>query len=394
MRGIELFAGAGGLGIGVSRSGFTPVQVVEWDSWCCETIRENKNRGVFPISHWPEPTDLDIRKVDFRHFENTVELITGGPPCQPFSLGGKHRAYEDDRDMWPQAVRAVREAKPKAFIFENVKGLARQSFATYFAYIVHQLTYPEVVRRKDETWRDHLARLERHHTGSRSVNGLVYRVVPRLLNAANYGVPQRRERVVFVGFRADLGIKWSFPDETHSQDALLWEQTQTNSYWERHGVSSRMRQIAPRLRERGASLLFKPQNQPWRTVRDAIGDLPDPEREPRKSLQYFNHKFQPGARAYLGHTGSPLDEPAKTLKAGVHGVPGGENMIVRPDGSFRYFTVRESARLQNFPDEFVFHGAWGETMRQLGNAVPVRLAEIIASHVRTYLSATIREHIQ
>jgi DNA (cytosine-5)-methyltransferase 1 len=76
-----------------------------------------------------------------------------------------------------------------------------------------------------------------------------------------------------------------------------------------------------------------------------------------------------------------LDEPAKTLKAGVHGVPGGENMLCRPDGSVRYFTVRESARLQTFPDDFVFHGAWSETMRQLGNAVPVRLAEAVGTHV-------------
>ena len=129
-----------------------------------------------------------------------------------------------------------------------------------------------------------------------------------------------------------------------------------------------------------------PNSQPWRTVREAIGDLPDPERHPRKSSGWLNHRFQPGARSYPGHTGSPLDEPAKTLKAGVHGVPGGENMLRRPDGSIRYFTVRESARLQTFPDDFVFHGAWSETMRQLGNAVPVDLATIVAGDVRRHLN--------
>src|SRR5690606_17264971 len=98
-----------------------------------------------------------------------------------------------------------------------------------------------------------------------------------------------------------------------------------------------------------------------------------------------NHRFQVGARTYVGHTGSPLDEPAKTLKAGVHGVPGGENMLRRPDGTVRYFTVRESARLQTFPDDYVFHGSWTETMRQLGNAVPVDLAETIARSVRQHL---------
>ena len=117
---------------------------------------------------------------------------------------------------------------------------------------------------------------------------------------------------------------------------------------------------------------------PWRTVREAIFDLPDPEKNPRMAANVRDHRFQPGARSYAGHTGSPLDEPAKTLKAGVHGVPGGENMLARPDGRVRYFTVRESARLQTFPDDFRFHGSWTESMRQLGNAVPVRLAEVIA----------------
>ena len=82
-----------------------------------------------------------------------------------------------------------------------------------------------------------------------------------------------------------------------------------------------------------------------------------------------------------------MDEPAKTLKAGVHGVPGGENMLVREDGSFRYFTVRESARLQTFPDNFLFQGSWSESMRQLGNAVPVDLAAAIAKSVKARLKA-------
>lgn len=394
MKGIELFVGAGGLGIGVSRAGFKPVRLVERDSWCCDTVKENLLRNVSPVAHWPVPIRDDVRNVDFREFEEAVELVTGGPPCQPFSLGGKHRAFDDERDMWPEAVRVVREVKPKAFIFENVKGLTRRSFATYFAYILHQLTYPEITRRKDQTWEDHLARLEQHHTGRRGNGGLVYRVVPRVLNAANFGVPQRRERVVFVGFRADLGIKWSFPKETHSIDALLWEQLRSAEYWDRHRVSRNARQVAERFHQRGRNLNERPRLKAWVTVRDAIGDLPDPEREPFNARQFHDHRFQPGARSYPGHVGSPMDEPAKTLKAGVHGVPGGENMLVRPDGTLRYFTVRESARLQTFPDNYVFHGSWSEIMRQLGNAVPVRLAEIIATHVRTKLEITTQEYAQ
>lgn len=384
MKSIELFAGAGGLGLGVSHAGFQPQMVVEWDKWCCDTIRENRDSGFGLYGDWPEPTEGDVRSIDFSEYDGKIDLLTGGPPCQPFSLGGKHQAYLDARDMWPQAVRAVRETKPKAFIFENVKGLKRESFATYLSYIVLQLQYPELMARDDEFWEQHLRRLEQHHTGRRATGGLEYRLVHRVLNAADYGIPQRRERIVFVGFRSDLDIEWSFPEATHSLDALLWDQTQ-GDYWDRHSVSTRDRRIADRFAGRGEKISERVASLPWRTTRDAICDLPDPELNPQLAANFHNHRFQPGARSYPGHTGSPLDEPAKTLKAGVHGVPGGENMLLRPDGSIRYFTVRESARLQTFPDQFRFHGSWTETMRQLGNAVPVDLANIIAKSVKRHL---------
>lgn len=386
MRAIELFAGAGGLGIGVSRAGLNPEAVIEWDNYCCDTIRENQARKLEPIVHWPL-FHGDVRDFDFRSVRGDIDLVSGGPPCQPFSLGGKHRGPLDDRDMFPQAIRAVRELKPKSFIFENVKGLTRASFANYLEYIRLRLTYPELVERRGEAWEEHLARLERHHTRGKH-NGLHYHIVMRTLNAADYGVPQRRERVFLVGFRADLGIKWNFPDKTHDQDALLWSQWRTGEYWERHEVAKRHRPEGDKGKVRALALKEPPQLAPWRTVRDAISDLPDPEKNPDAAANFHNHRFQPGARSYPGHTGSPLDEPAKTLKAGDHGVPGGENMLLRPDGSIRYFTVRESARLQTFPDEFLFHGSWTETMRQLGNAVPVHLSEVIARSVATALKTT------
>lgn len=382
MRAIELFAGAGGLGMGVSKAGFKPIEIVEWDRWCCDTINRNRWARRKPVLGWPEPNQSDIRHVDFAAFEGRVALVSGGPPCQPFSLGGKHRAHADERDMWPQAVRVLREAKPEAFIFENVKGLTRASFATYLSYIHLQLQHPEVVLRRDEPWLDHLARLEQHHT-SGSDAGLKYRVLFQVLNAANFGVPQRRERVVFVGFRSDTGIRWSFPEKTHSLEALLWDQCRSMEYWDRHRVRLADRHIDARLRVKGASLDERPKHQPWRTVRDAIHDLPEPA--DRADAKVFNHRYQPGARSYPGHTGSPLDEAAKTLKAGVHGVPGGENMLLTPDGRVRYFTVRESARLQTFPDWYELHGSWTEAMRQLGNAVPVEFAHVIASDVRDHL---------
>jgi DNA (cytosine-5)-methyltransferase 1 len=379
MKSIELFAGAGGLGMGLHRAGFHPQTVVEWDHDCCVTVRENQVFEHPVVRDWPL-IEGDVRSVDFAPFEDRLDLISGGPPCQPFSLGGKHKAYDDARDMFPQAIRAVREARPKAFIFENVKGLTRAAFRNYFEYIKLQLEHPELTATSEEDWTDHLSRLERHHThGARS--GLHYRVVARVLNAANFGVPQKRERVVFVGFRDDLDLEWSFPVGTHAAEALLWDQFGSGEYWDRHKVAKAARPDDPVARAQAEKLGGKPATCAWRTVRDAIVDLPDPETDRDGSRRWSNHRFQPGARSYAGHTGSPLDEPAKTLKAGVHGVPGGENMLAKPDGSVRYFTVRESARLQTFPDDYVFHGSWTETMRQLGNAVPPHLAFVIGRDV-------------
>jgi DNA (cytosine-5)-methyltransferase 1 len=385
MKSIELFAGAGGLGLGLHAAGFRADNVIEWDTYCCDTIRENKKRGLRAVKGW-KVTPEDVRNIDFKVYQGRIRLVSGGPPCQPFSLGGKHGAYDDARDMFPQAIRAVRESQPEVFIFENVKGLTRASFRNYYEYIRLQLQYPCVQPRNGEVWTEHLSRLEQHHTsGSRS--GLRYRLVVQLLNAADYGVPQKRERVFFVGFRKDLGVPWQFPSATHSREALLWDQA-NGDYWERHKIARKERVVSnAALKLRGADASSLNGLLPWKTIRDAFQGLPDPEKDMKASQEFLNHKFQPGARSYPGHTGSPLDEAAKTLKAGVHGVPGGENMLLRPNGSVRYFSVRESARLQTFPDDFLFHGSWTETMRQLGNAVPVDLARVIGEDVARHLKS-------
>jgi DNA (cytosine-5)-methyltransferase 1 len=140
------------------------------------------------------------------------------------------------------------------------------------------------------------------------------------------GIPQKRERVFIVGFRTDNHINWSFPEPTHTEEALIWHKWVTGEYWERHGISVNERpecdaKLRNRLQRTGASLLGS-MTAPWCTVRDAISDLPEPENTDAAS-SILNHIYIPGARSYPGHTGSPLDEPAKTLKAGVHGVPGG-----------------------------------------------------------------------
>jgi DNA (cytosine-5)-methyltransferase 1 len=387
MKSVELFVGAGGLGIGVSQAGFDPVAVMDWDKWACDTIRQNQELGLKEVVNWPLH-EVDVRKFDFSSISSKVDLVTGGPPCQPFSLGGSHRAHLDARDMFPQAIRAVRSLKPRSFVFENVKGLTRAAFVNYLEYIRLQLRHPEFLARADEAWLDHLARLEDYETKGK-YRGLEYRVALRVLNSANYGVPQKRERVFIVGFRADTSIEWHFPNATHSQDALLWDKWRSGDYWDLNAISLKNRPIDERQSRRASRLDERPNTAAWRTVRNAIIDLPDPELFPNKRTEFQDHKLQPGARSYPGHTGSPLDEPAKTLKAGVHGVPGGENMLRRPCGSVRYFTVRESARLQTFPDKMVFHGSWSETMRQLGNAVPVKLGKVVAESISDKLDVSL-----
>jgi len=387
MRSVELFVGAGGLAIGTARAGFHHEGIFEWDRNACDTITENQRRKVFPATEWPSVEPTDVRDVDFTRFEG-IDLVSGGPPCQPFSIGGKHRGRTDQRNLFPEVVRAVRQSAPRAILIENVKGLTRPAFANFLEHVRLQLSYPELIQKRNEDWTDHLARLEKYHTGG-SKGGLRYNVVIHHAKAANYGVPQRRDRIFIVGFRNDLSPEWSFPAETHSENALLYSQWVTREYWDYHSLS-RTPSPPPRMRARIEKLKsgeIEVTEERWRTVRDALYDPETALPDPTKAIDtgFLNHIHNPGARTYKGHTGSPLDQPAKTLKAGDHGVPGGENMLAHSNGKVRYFTVRESARLQTFPDDYYFAGAWTEAMRQLGNAVPVALAELVARSIREKL---------
>lgn len=382
MRSVELFAGGGGLALGTHLAGFSTEVVAEWDRWCCDTLRENQAAG-HPLAQGMDIREGDVRNVDWSAVEDGIALVSGGPPCQPFSGGGKGRAADDPRDMFPATAEVIRTLRPRAFIIENVRGLTRSAFADYYSYIQLRLAHPELAPRDEESWTEHFARLQAEHTSVRS--DLQYRVVPSLVNAANYGVPQQRWRVFFVGFRSDVDAEWSFPEPTHTAEALRYQQDVTGAYWERHEVPQRHR-LSPIMGRRSQVDLSGREiaGRPWRTVRDAIGDLPEPTIN--GSRKFLNHFLQPGARSYPGHTGSHIDAPSKALKAGVHGVPGGENMLRRPDGTVRYFTVREAARLQTFPDRYRLHGPWSEAMRQLGNAVPVMLAQVVASSVHEHLA--------
>lgn len=364
MRSVELFSGCGGLALGLSRANFHHELMVEWDDDAVATVLHNQKRGIKHIKDWPIQK-ADVRELSWQGFAD-LDLVAGGPPCQPFSIGGKHKGHGDTRDMWPEAIRAVGEARPRGFLFENVRGLARPAFAEYLRWIIAHLQRPGLSRQRGESHAAHTARLE----GSRAPQA--YHVVVFQVNAADYGAAQKRHRVIVAGVRADLADGISAPAPTHSRERLLWEQWVSGEYWDRHGLPApRASEIPPadgRMVARLRGLEAPPAGKAWVTVRDALTGLGEPTGK-------ANHVFQDGARVYPGHTGSPLDQPAKALKAGDHGVPGGENMMVRRDGTVRYFSVREAARLQGLPDTYVFPRSWSESMRQLGNAVPVQLSE-------------------
>lgn len=379
MKSLEIFSGAGGLAEGLKLSGFKHSGLLEYDRDACNTLRANFSQEIV--------LEQDIRDLDFGQFTE-IDLFGGGPPCQPFSIGGKARGQLDERDMFPYAINGIRELKPRAFIFENVKGLLRKSFEDYFKYIILQLTFPAITQKDRESWFDHLSRLERQNKYGND-SDLEYRVVHKLINAANYGVPQKRERVIIVGIRNDLDLNWSFPAETHSADSLTWDKFVTKEYWYRNEVPQHQQELPDALMKKRISNLkqqfgfFKPTTKPWMTVREAINDLPDPQ----SSLNVIpNHVFRDGARIYPGHTGSYIDEPSKTIKAGGHGVPGGENMIRYPNGDVRYFTICEAKRIQTFPDDYKITGSWSEGMRQLGNAVPVALSLVFGQELNKKLS--------
>lgn len=391
MRSIELFAGCGGLALGLARAGFHHELVVELDVHAVGTLNENKRRKVKHVRHWTIEAK-DIRDVDFSRIAKGIDLVAGGPPCQPFSIGGRHLGPDDERNLWPEAIRSIRELRPKAFLFENVRGLMRPAFRTYLDYLKLSLAYSDSAPYLNETWESHHARLTLN-----ADNGAVpsYTVVFQLINTADYGAPQRRDRIIAMGIRTDIAMDWPFPPATHSRESLIWSKSVTNSYWKKHGQHLCVTHkesivesgVLAQLRNRNRS----PRGLPWLTVRDAIGDLPVPT---EVSEPVTNHRLRCGAKVYPRHTGSNWDLPAKALKAGDHGVPGGENMLILEEGSVRYFTLREMARLQGFPDDFVFANGWKRPIKQLGNAVPVQVGEALGRAIANILRRASRSRIQ
>ncbi len=382
-RSVELFAGAGGMALGMLQAGFEHDQLVELHAAPCEILRTNAERDP---ALWKSE---NIRQMDVRKWLKEritrqlrdIDLVAGGPPCQPFSIGGARAGHADDRNMFPVAVDVIRELRPKTFVFENVPGLLRDNFLPYYLYIVDCLTRPSIQPRADEDWTAHHDRIRR---ARRQVE---YHVHWEIVDAADLGIPQTRKRVFIIGIRADVdgADTWKKLRPTHSRAALLHSQWVSGTYWAEHGLSpptmpEKFRAQVSQLRRSDEV----PGEQRWRTTRDGITDLPCPI-DGVEAPGVLNHQGIPGARTYRGHTGGWFDWPAKTLKAGVHGVCGGEGMIRFTDGSIRYLTVREAARIQTFPDDYHLPALRSAAMRALGNAVAVDVAAAVG---RRLLAAT------
>lgn len=280
MNSIELFTGGGGLALGTERAGFQHLALVERDADSCATLRHNR-------PEWPV-FEMDVHAFDYGPYAGRVDLLAGGAPCQPFSLGGKHAGQDDRRNLFPEVIRAVRELRPKAFVLENVRGLTRKSFLPYFHYIIAQLKQPTVPPRSGEDWFRHHERL-----GRMQGHELTYDVSFRIINAADYGVPQLRHRVIIIGFLRELDVSWRWVEPTHSEGALIAAQEITHSYWRGHRLaepgSRRVRPLRPRLGDGSTR---------WNTVRDALVGLPCPKDPGADSIP--NHVFIPGARSYSG----------------------------------------------------------------------------------------------
>ena len=205
---VELFAGAGGMALGLHRAGFAALRAIDFDRWAVESLRTNGTQHLGWTPQTAQQGDLSTLRVEdwqeFRRIHGEIDLLAGGPPCQPFSSAGKNAGRWDPRDGFPWFLTAIEGIRPRALLIENVKGLTTKKHADYFARVLHSL---------------------------RELN---YAIEWRVYNAASFGVPQQRHRVFIVGMRGDLAQKWSrfqWPMATHSEERLVYEKWVDGSYW-------------------------------------------------------------------------------------------------------------------------------------------------------------------
>lgn len=317
---IELFAGAGGLALGLEKAGFQAALLNEWDKHACATLRHNR----------PEWNVLegDVCEIDFTPYRGKIDLLSGGFPCQAFSYAGKGEGFNDIRGtMFFQFARAIDEVQPKMILGENVRGLLSHDGGRTIATI-------------KQTLRD-----------------LGYVLAePRILNAVNYRVPQKRERVIIVGIRADLAenVPFVWPEPHFRQMTMMDALKQGELYDCDVPVS-----VGQSYSEYKKSVLdLVPQGGCWR-------DLPDDVAREYMKGSYFLGGGKTGMARRLG-----WHEPSLTLTCAPAQT---QTERCHPDET-RPLTVREYARIQTFPDDWAFQGSMNQQYKQIGNAVPVNLA--------------------
>ncbi len=317
---IELFAGAGGMAIGMEKAGISHILLNDFDRYATATLK--KNRPQWPVIYG------DVAKIDFTPYRGKVDLLTGGFPCQAFSYAGKKRGLEDTRGtLFYEFARALKETRPKLFLAENVKGLLNHDKGRTLQTIV------EVFR------------------------AMGYKVLePKVLKAIYYRVPQKRERLFIVGIREDYAPDVSFVwPEPESKIYTLKDALKKGSLYASDVPPSAGQQYPQKKKE---VLDLVPPGGYWR-------DLP---LELQKS--YMMKSFYLGG----GKTGIARriawDEPCLTLTCS----PAQKQTERCHPEETRPFTVREYARIQTFPDDWEFEGSVSQQYKQIGNAVPVNLA--------------------
>ncbi len=337
---IELFAGAGGLALGLEKAGFEAVLLNEVDKHACATLRQNR-------PNW-NVIEGGIEKIDFTSYRNKVDFVSGGFPCQSFSYAGNQRGFDDVRGtLFFEFARAIAEIQPKVFLAENVRGLLNHDGGRTLATI-------EAV----------IANLGYTLVGS------------SVLKAMYYRVPQKRERLFLVGVRNDLADKadFSFP-KPHERLMTLRDGLKAGELYD-CDVPESIGQIYPAKKK--AVLDLVPPGGCWRHLPDAI------QREYMKKSYFLG-----GGRTGMARRLS-WDEASLTLTCAP-----AQNQTERchPDET-RPLTVREYARIQTFPDNWEFKGTMSAQYKQIGNAVPVNLAWAVGNsliHLLNSLDKTVEK---
>jgi len=337
---VELFAGAGGLALGMHLAGFRHVLLNEMDAMACQTLRRNH----------PEWNVLegDIHQVDFTPLRGKVDFLSGGFPCQAFSYAGKKGGLNDTRGtLFFELARAVREIQPKVFMGENVKGLLSHDDGRTL----------EIIRN--------------------AISELGYTLVePRVLKAIMYQVPQKRERLILVAIRNDIyerGFRFNWPDP-YRRVMTLRDAFFKGDLFDKD-VPQSEGQLYPAKKARVMAMV--PEGGDWR-------DLPVDEQK-----EYMGGSFYLGG----GKTGMArrlsMDEPSLTLTC----APAQKQTERCHPTETRPLTVREYARIQTFPDYWQFEGNMSDQYKQIGNAVPVNLAYAIGrSLIRLFNEIDAADH--